>query len=309
MARRRRHGRNINGILILNKPRGISSNGALQAAKRLFFAAKAGHTGSLDPLATGVLPICFGEATKFSQFLLDSDKRYISTIRLGIRTTTGDSQGDVVTTHSTRHISKEDILSTLAALEGDINQTPPMYSALKHQGRPLYKLAREGIEVERKIRQITIYQMNLLDFRQSEQTEIDIDVSCSKGTYIRALAEDIGIALGCGAHVTALHRSVSGPFRDEDAISLEALESMRGNGGAEVLDHLLHPMDRAVSHLVSVTLTQEAAHSIRRGQIVLVQPAPPQGMVKLVLETGEFIGLGMVSEDGRVAPRRLIVLS
>jgi tRNA pseudouridine55 synthase len=229
LAKRRRHGRDISGILVLNKPKGISSNGALQTTKRLFFAAKAGHTGSLDPLATGVLPICFGEATKFSQFLLDSDKRYVATIRLGVRTTTGDAEGEIIERKTAAYVDKQSLLSTLDLFVGEISQIPSMYSALKYQGKPLYKLAREGKEVERKVRQIKIYNLELLDFRAGEYAEFDIDIRCSKGTYVRSLAEDIGEQLGCGAHVTALHRSASGPFLDEDAISIEALEQMRGN--------------------------------------------------------------------------------
>ncbi len=309
MAKRRRHGRDISGILVLNKPKGISSNGALQTTKRLFFAAKAGHTGSLDPLATGVLPICFGEATKFSQFLLDSDKRYVATVRLGVRTTTGDAEGEVIERKTAGYVDKQSLLSTLDLFVGEISQIPSMYSALKYQGKPLYKLAREGKEVERKVRQIKIYSIELLDFRAGEYAEFDIDVRCSKGTYIRSLAEDIGEQLGCGAHVSALHRTASGPFLDEDAISIEALEQMRGNATAEVLDNLIRPIDQAVAHLAAVILTEEMGNLIRQGQVVQLLPTHPEGLVRLELETGEFIGLGVVLNDGRVAPRRLIVTS
>ena len=207
MAKQRR-GRNVNGILVLDKPAGESSNRSLQRVKRLFNASKAGHTGSLDPLATGVLPLCFGEATKISQFLLDADKRYSTTIKLGIKTASGDSQSEVLKT-SEVNLDKKQVEDSLEMFRGEIRQIPSMYSALKHKGVPLYKLARKGEEVERKERVVTVYSLNLLDFRGDE---IDLEVHCSKGTYIRMIADDLGDQLGVGGHVTVLRRLQSGPF-------------------------------------------------------------------------------------------------
>ena len=217
--RRRQRGRPVSGVFILNKPSGMSSNDALQRVKYLMFADKAGHTGSLDPLATGVLPICLGEATKFSHFLLDSDKGYRSTFRFGIQTETGDSDGGVVAQQSAAKLNKKAVEKAIAPFRGDIMQVPSMYSALKHNGEPLYKLARQGITVEREARPCTIFQYDLLDFRAGEVAEADVFVHCTKGTYIRTLAEDLGKALGVGAHVSMLHRTQAGPFFEEDATS------------------------------------------------------------------------------------------
>ena len=210
MARRRNRGRPVNGIFLLNKPKGLSSNQALQRVKNLFAANKAGHTGSLDPLATGVLPICLGEATKFSQFLLDSDKHYRSTFTLGVSTDTGDCDGDVREEKDASTITQGQVLSAIEAFKGDIQQVPSMYSALKYNGQPLYKLARQGIVVEREARDITVFKYDVLDFRSGEKAELDVEVHVSKGTYVRSLAEDLGAVLGCGAHVSSLHRHVAG---------------------------------------------------------------------------------------------------
>ena len=217
MARRRK-GRPIDGILVLDKPLGVSSNRALQTAKHLYFAAKAGHTGSLDPLATGVLPLCFGEATKFSSFLLDADKGYTSTFVLGVQTATCDAEGEVLAVKSAAHVTAAQVEQALIPLRGEIEQVPPMYSALKHKGQPLYKLARAGQEVERAARRVTIYELELLAFREGEHPQVDVRISCSKGTYVRTLAEDLGQALGCGAHVSALHRTRSGPFTEANMV-------------------------------------------------------------------------------------------
>ncbi|MBT7376405.1 MAG: tRNA pseudouridine(55) synthase TruB, partial [Porticoccaceae bacterium] len=203
MARRRNRGRSVNGIFLLNKPLDRSSNQALQRVKNLFDANKAGHTGALDPLATGVLPICLGEATKFSQFLLDSDKHYRSTFVLGVATETGDCDGDTVSQADASALTQNQIESAIDAFRGEIEQIPSMYSALKHNGQPLYKLARQGIEVERDARTINVYKFEILDFRPGPQAELDVEVHVSKGTYVRTLAEDLGAALGCGAHVSA----------------------------------------------------------------------------------------------------------
>lgn len=300
MARRAR-GRQLNGILVLDKPGGESSNRSLQRAKRLFDAAKAGHTGSLDPLATGVLPLCFGEATKLSQFLLDADKTYRTTIRLGIKTDSGDSQGNIVNT-SDESVSLEHLNKCLEAFRGEITQVPSMYSALKHKGVPLYKLARQGQEVERKVRHVTIHRLELLDFRGNE---VDLEIDCSKGTYIRTIADDLGDMLGVGGHVTVLRRLRSGPFSENDAVSLETLEKEATEGGAQSLDRFLLPSDFAVEHLEKVTLPTITADFMRQGQPVIARGLPTRGIVRLYDDEG-FFGIGSILDDGRVKPVRLL---
>ncbi|MFA5547204.1 MAG: tRNA pseudouridine(55) synthase TruB [Porticoccaceae bacterium] len=310
MGRRKQRGRPVNGILVVDKPAGITSNDTLQKAKYLFYAAKAGHTGSLDPMATGVLPICFGEATKFTQFLLDADKCYLSTFRLGVTTTTGDAEGEVIETRSAAGIDAARVEDAMVAFEGDILQVPPMYSALKKDGVPLYKLAREGIEVERQARPVTIFSYQLLAFRAGEVAEADVEIRCSKGTYVRTLAEDLGAALGCGGHVSRLHRSAAGCFTDADAISLDALTALREGRRGEDLDHLLKPVDTAVAHLMAVDLPESMAWYFRRGQPVMAAKAyreAREGDIVRIFESGAFIGVGEVLEDGRLAPKRLVV--
>lgn len=304
---RRRRGRPISGILVLDKPRGLTSNAALQRAKRLYGAAKAGHTGSLDPLATGVLPLCFGEATKFSQYLLDADKAYDSTFCLGERTDTGDAEGEVLECRDASAITALAVDNALEAFRGPIAQLPPMYSAIKRDGQPLYKLAREGKEVERELRDVTISRFELLAFRPGDRCEIDVRVHCSKGTYIRSLAEDLGAALGVGGHVTRLRRTGVGPFDLSSAVTLEAIEALAGRADQAALDALLRPVDEALEHLPRVSLPESSGFYLRQGQPVLVPNAPCDGMVRVALETGEFLGLGEILDDGRVAPRRLIV--
>lgn len=316
MARRRR-GRPINGVLLLNKPAGMTSNDALQQAKRLFFAAKAGHTGSLDPLATGVLPLCFGEATKFSQFLLEADKRYRSTFRFGVTTNTGDADGEVMTEMATDILTREQVEEELAQFQGEIEQVPSMYSALKHNGQPLYKLAREGKEVEREARRVTVYEIKLLDFRPGPAAEADVEIHCSKGTYVRTIAEDLGHQLGCGAHVTVLHRSGAGQFDETQAVSLEALKNERGEGRAELLDHHLLSMDAPVATLAAITLPASTGYYFSQGNPVMdgqVYRVGEEGdMVRVFVEKdaepgapGEFLGVGQITDDGRLAPKRLI---
>ncbi len=226
--------RAVHGVLLLDKPMGLSSNDALQKAKRLLNAEKAGHTGTLDPLASGLLPLCFGAATKFSQVSLDADKRYTATLHLGVTTTTGDLEGDVVERREVT-VDRAAIDVAIARFTGAIDQVPPMHSALKHQGRALYEYAREGVEVERAARHITIHQLSLLEW--SEHTLV-LDVLCSKGTYVRTLAEDIGAALGCGAHLSALRRTASGPLNIDSAITIDALAALPD---AERDAHLLPP--------------------------------------------------------------------
>ncbi len=304
---RRRQGRAVNGILVLDKPAGISSNRALQQAKRLYSAAKAGHTGSLDPLATGVLPLCFGEATKFSQYLLDADKAYVATFVLGVTTATGDADGEVLSQCSAIELTREAVAAALDRFRGAIEQVPSMYSAIKHQGQPLYKLARAGQDVERKPRSVVVHSLLLHDFRPGSQAEIDVAVECSKGTYIRSIAEDLGRALGCGAHVSALRRTAAGPFRIDDAVTLSVLEALKADGRTVEMDALLQPADAALRGLPLLQLSESGGFYLRRGQPVQVPNAPSNGMVRVALETGEFLGVGEILDDGRVAPRRLVV--
>ncbi|MFO7552185.1 MAG: tRNA pseudouridine(55) synthase TruB [Haliea sp.] len=306
MARQRK-GRVLDGILVLDKPAGMSSNKALQRAKWLYFAAKAGHTGSLDPLATGVLPLCFGEATKFSQYLLDADKAYASTFVLGESRTTGDAEGEVVASSDASALTREQLESALQAFRGDIEQIPSMYSAIKHEGQPLYKLARKGQEVERKVRKVRIDVLELREFRPGTRAEVDVYLECSKGTYVRSIAEDLGTALGCGAYVSALRRTRAGPFTLEHCVSLQTLEALKDNEQLAQMDALLLPADTALDALPMVRLTESGGFYLRQGQPVLVPNAPHSGMVRVALETGQFLGVGEILDDGRVAPRRLIV--
>lgn len=303
---RKQKGRNISGILLLDKPQGMSSNACLQQAKHLFQVSKAGHTGALDPLATGVLPLCFGEATKVSQFLLEADKRYLTRIRLGERTDTADAEGSVISTRPAGDITRDDVLNALSQFRGEILQCPPMYSALKHNGQPLYKLARAGLEVERKLRQVTIHELILHDFEKTaESTELSLEIRCSKGTYVRTIADDLGEALGCGGHVRELRRLQAGVFPIEDCITPAALQASFAEGGLEAIDALLRPADLAIDHLPRVDLNPELALYVRQGQAVMVRPAPASELVRLY-DNEEFIGIGSMLDDGRVAPRRLI---
>ena len=303
---RRRKGRQVSGLLVLDKPGGITSNAALQRAKRLFGAAKAGHTGSLDPLATGVLPICFGEATKFSQFLLDADKAYTSTFMLGVGTDTGDAAGDMLAQASASHITLDTTARAMAALTGPIKQVPPMYSALKVDGRPLYKLARAGEHVERQPRPVNILRFDLLAFQAGEIATLEVAVQCSKGTYIRVLAEDLGATLGLPAHVSALRRCQSGPFDLSTARTLDQLSRQREEGSEEALDTLLAPIEACMPHLPRVELSEAATFYMRKGQPVVVPNGPQSGMVRIADAGGAFLGVGQVREDGKLAPRRLL---
>ena len=311
-GRRHRRGKNrgrpINGILVLDKPQGLSSNEALQRVKRLYNVRKAGHTGSLDPLATGVLPLCFGEATKLSQFLLDSDKRYRVLIQLGVRTDTGDAEGQAIASAGSaeaQDVTRDQIADALKKFVGTIEQVPPMYSAIKQQGVPLYKLAREGKEVERASREVTIYSIDLLGL---DGLELKIDVSCSKGTYVRTLADDLGESLGCGAHVKELRRLQAGAFDEQNCVTLEQLEEIRQASDKDDysgIDEYLAPMDRAVADFPEVDLPDVTAGWIKQGQPVLVRHLPEQGLVRLY-QGDRFIGIGSILDDGRVAPRRMI---
>lgn len=294
--------RDIDGVLIFDKPLGMSSNNALQKVRWLFNAAKGGHTGSLDPLASGVLPLCLGEATKFSQYLLDADKAYVTEARLGMTTTTGDAEGDVVETRPV-NVTLEQVESFLPQFTGDILQVPPMYSALKHEGQPLYKLARAGETVERKPRSVTINQLKVLGL---EGDRLRLEVHCTKGTYIRTLVEDLGNALGCGAHVSELRRIQAGPFDLSRAVTLEELEALHAEGGHLAMDHLLMPSDCGLQDWPEVELTEQTAYYLNHGQAVRVPGSPAFGMVRLRDQNGQFIGIGEMTDDARVAPKRLM---
>lgn len=310
MSRPRRRGRDINGVLLLDKHQGLSSNDVLQKVKRIYNANKAGHTGALDPLATGMLPICLGESTKFSQFLLDADKRYRVIARLGQRTNTSDADGEVVQERPVE-FTQEQLDAALEQFRGDSQQIPSMYSALKHQGKPLYEYARQGIDVPREARDITVYE---LQFIRWEGDELELEIHCSKGTYIRTIIDDLGEVLGCGAHVIYLRRVQVSNYPLERMVSLEQLQQMVAaaeEAGVEprtVLDPLLLPMDTAASHLPEINLTDVVAAYVLQGQPVQVQGLPAEGMVRInVGEKRRFIGVGEVDDQGRLAPRRLVV--
>lgn len=293
--------RSVNGIILLNKSIGMSSNQALQKAKRLFAARKAGHTGSLDPMATGLLPLCFGEATKFSQYLLDADKTYRVKARLGVRTTTSDAEGEVVSEKPVPEYTVEMLNKTFDAFRGEIEQVPSMFSALKYQGQPLYKLARQGITVDRPARTLQIYQLDVLHY---EDNTVEFEVNCSKGTYVRTLVDDFGELLGCGAHVVQLHRTTVGPYTADQMISLEALDAKADNHSA--LDAHLMPVDSSVQHWPLVTVSSSTGFYLCQGQSVSVSDAPSSGWVRIALKEGPFLGVGEIQADGKVAPRRMV---
>ncbi|UJS22609.1 tRNA pseudouridine(55) synthase TruB [Thiothrix winogradskyi] len=296
----KRRFRKLNGILLLDKGLGVSSNKALQDARFLFQAEKAGHTGSLDPLASGMLPVCFGEATKVSAFLLDSDKRYLTTATLGYVSTTGDAEGEKLNPRPIPEITDALLETVLAQFRGEISQIPPMYSALKKDGQPLYKLARQGVEVERAARAVTIHALQVLSRTPDSLT---LDVTCSKGTYIRTLVEDIGEKLGCGAYVSMLRREAVEPF---GALRMYTLEELRAlaEPDPEALDALLLPLDAALPHIPALTLAEAVIVRLRQGQKVRTDDADAE-LLRLYSESGEFIGLGEAS-NGVIIPRRLL---
>ena len=302
--RRRQQGRAVNGIVLLDKPLGLSSNAALQRVKRLYSAVKAGHTGSLDPLATGMLPICLGEATKLSGFLLDADKYYRATIRLGVSTTTADAEGDVLERRDTAMITRAMIDAVIDEFTGPLEQIPPMYSALKQAGQPLYKLARQGIEGTRQPRQVTIHELRVISL---DGDLLGIDVHCSKGTYIRTLAEDIGARLGCGAHITELRRLGVGHFDIRRMVTLTQLETLAASeSGRDAMDTLLLAPDQAVMHWPAIRLDDDVACCLRQGQAVEVATAPAQGWVRVYSAPALFLGIGHILDNGRLAPKRLL---
>ena len=305
MVRRRNPGRNVTGILLLDKPLGLTSNDALQRVKRLYRAAKAGHTGSLDPLATGLLPCCLGDSTKFSSFLLDADKRYRVRVRLGVTTTTADAEGEVVETRPVEGVDAARVRAVLSGFHGCIDQLPPMYSAVKHQGQRLYKLARQGVEVERQPRPIEIHALELL---ACDLPEIELEVHCSKGTYVRTLAEDIGRELGCGGHVVQLRRTGVGPYTESAMpfVTLDQVAELAAGETPQGLDALLLPLDSALGHWPAVRLSADAAFYLGQGQAVLVPQAPTEGLVRLYDPSSVFVGVGCILDDGKVQPKRLV---
>ncbi len=304
MARRSRKAqgyRPVNGILLLDKPLGISSNKALQAVRNIFKANKAGHTGSLDPLATGLLPICFGEATKYSGYLLDSSKSYRATLKLGVTTTTGDGEGDVLAENAV-NVSSKNLNRVIPHFVGKILQTPPMHSAVKHKGERLYNLARQGIEVERDSREIEIYSLDIILF---ENDRLILDVHCSKGTYIRTLAEEIGEQLGCGAYLCALDRTGVQPFLNDKTYTLDELRRINEEPDQDLLECLL-PIESALTDWPRYELTRDMSFYLLQGQPVQVPKAPTEGFVRLFNDENRFIGLGKILSDGRVAPKRMM---
>lgn len=303
MSRPRKRGRDIDGVFLLDKPQGMSSNDIMQKVKRLFQANKAGHTGALDPLATGMLPICLGEATKFSQFLLDADKRYVVTAKLGERTDTSDAEGQVVKTRPV-NVETSQILTALEQLRGDILQVPTMFSALKHNGKPLYEYARAGITVEREARPITIFELNFIEYQAPFLT---LEVHCSKGTYIRTLVDDLGEVLGCGAHVTVLRRTAVADYPTEKMMTWDALQALAEQGD---LDQHLLPIDTAVSKLPALKLNAEQSKGIGFGQRVkFANEAKLRGQVRLFSDKNIFLGVALIDDNNVIRPQRLITQS
>ena len=304
MSKPRKRGRDIHGVFLLDKPQGMSSNDIMQKVKRIFQANKAGHTGALDPLATGMLPICLGEATKFSQFLLEADKRYLVTAKLGERTDTSDAEGQIVETRDVK-VKTPEILTALEQFRGDILQVPTMFSALKHNGKPLYEYARQGITVEREARPITIFELNFIEYNAPYLT---LEVHCSKGTYIRTLVDDLGEALGCGAHVTMLRRTAVADYPTEKMLDWNALQALAESQDLSLLDALLLPIDTAVAKLPTLTLDESQAQGIGFGQRVKFDtPNSLQGQVRLFSHENRFLGVAVIDENNVIRPQRLVV--
>ena len=304
MSKPRKRGRDIHGVFLLDKPQGMSSNDIMQKVKRIFQANKAGHTGALDPLATGMLPICLGEATKFSQFLLDADKRYLVTAKLGERTDTSDAEGQIVETREVK-VKTPEILTALEQFRGDILQVPTMFSALKHNGKPLYEYARQGITVEREARPITLFELNFIEYNAPYLT---LEVHCSKGTYIRTLVDDLGEVLGCGAHVTMLRRTAVADYPTEKMLDWHALQSLAEQQDLALLDALLLPMDTAAAKLPALILNESQAQGIGFGQRVKFDnPNSLQGQVRLFSHENRFLGVAVIDENNVIRPQRLVV--
>ncbi|OOS02048.1 tRNA pseudouridine(55) synthase TruB [Canicola haemoglobinophilus] len=304
MNKPRKKGRDVNGIFLLDKSQGMSSNDIMQKVKRLFQANKAGHTGALDPLATGMLPICLGEATKFSQYLLDADKRYQVIAKLGERTDTSDADGQVVQEREV-NVDLAKILTALQQFRGDIMQVPTMFSALKHQGKPLYEYARAGITVEREARPISIFELKFIDYQEPYLT---LEVHCSKGTYIRTLVDDIGEVLGCGAHVTMLRRIGVADYPRDKMMTLEQLQQLVEQDDLDLLDQHLLPMDTAVIRLPQLVLTEEQTKAVGFGQRVkFVNAQRIQGQVRLISPNNLFLGVAIIDEHNIIRPQRMVV--
>jgi len=306
-AARKKTWRPLHGIVLLDKGKGISSNHALQQVRRLFQAEKAGHTGSLDPLATGLLPVCFGKATRVSGLLLDADKAYLVCARLGQRTDTGDADGEVIEERPVPALDHAAVEAVVARFVGEVEQIPPMYSALKHQGQRLYELARQGIEVERKARRVCFHWITVDRF---EGNELCLSLRCTKGAYVRTLVEDIGEALGCGAHVTMLRRTGVGPWMPSNGeapvmYTFESLQKL-ADEGRDALGRVIMPTDSALPGYPAITLDADSTFHIRHGHPVFVARAPTSGWLRIYGADGLFLGLGEVLDDGRVAPRKLL---
>ncbi len=294
-ARKPKGFRDVDGILLLDKPKGLSSNQALQKARYLFKANKAGHTGSLDPLATGMLPICFGQATKFSAYLLDASKSYRATCQLGKTTSTGDAEGEI-TSEAAVNVSLTDVESVIKQFTGTIKQVPPMHSAVKVKGQRLYKLARNGHEVEREARSVEIHQLDLVEFQQDR---LVLDVRCSKGTYIRTLAEDMGKVLDCGAYLADLRRTGVHPFWGQHCYALDELSD-------KLLDVCLLPVEAALSDFEEYIVDETDSENLKQGRAIQVDSITHCGLLNLVTENGQFIGIGEASETGQISPKRLM---
>ncbi len=292
--------RAVHGVLLLDKPYGFSSNQALQKVKWLYQAQKAGHTGTLDPLATGVLPICFGEATKFAQILTDENKTYLASVKFGMTTSTGDKEGEVLS-ETACHLTREAIAQVLPAFQGEITQIPPMYSALKFEGKPLYEYARAGVELTRTPRKVHIHEIAVL---ACQDNIAEIRVTCSKGTYIRTLAEDIGHALKVGAHLVGLRRTATATYQIADTVTLESLEAM----SVEDRDALLLPVDTAINSLPKLELHADAAYYFKQGNPVWLSGLIPTGELRIYNQQGLFLGVGVQQSDGRIAPKRVVNL-
>ncbi len=303
MSKRNQKVRDINGVVLLDKASGSSSNHVLQQVKRLFCANKAGHTGSLDPLASGLLPICLGQATKVAQFLLDSDKRYFVRAKFGQVSSTGDSEGKIVNFGSTKGIDESSIRAILLKFTGDINQVPPMYSALKRNGTPLYKLARKGIEIERSSRPVTIHEINFLDL---EDAVVSLEVFCSKGTYIRTLVEDIGKSLGCGGHVVELRRTGFGNLDLSGSKTYEQLSKLKEQN-LEFLDSIILSADEMLPNLKSVYLDSEQTRDIRLGKKIEYLGFSTSQKLKLYDHNKQFLGIGESNLMSEILPKRLFV--
>ncbi|MGX2957490.1 tRNA pseudouridine(55) synthase TruB [Ursidibacter arcticus] len=311
MSRPKKKGRDIHGVFLLDKPEGVSSNDIMQKVKRLFRANKAGHTGALDPLATGMLPICLGEATKFSQFLLDSDKRYRVTAKLGERTDTSDAEGQIVQSRPI-NVNELEILTALEQFRGDILQVPTMFSALKYQGKPLYEYARAGITVEREARLITIFELQFIDYQAPFLT---LEVHCSKGTYIRTLVDDLGEVLGCGAHVTVLRRLAVANYPNDQMLTIDELQKIAemqplgelADTFSLPMDNYLLPMDSAVDCLPILNLTAEQTKAVGYGQRVKFENIQQvYGQVRLYSEQQQFLGVAEVDLNNVIRPSRMV---